>query len=285
MKNLSIVGFKDEADLVRAFAKRSKLKPQFVETGRYRAGELNLVGPNKPARKVFVVANVWEKPESLFRILSLAHELRHAGAKLVYLVAPWIAYGRQDRPAKLGDEATGLMLGKLFSAMFDKIVTLDAHSEYFIKSFKGRLVNVSPWGEIDMQEKTDLVVAPDQGATSRASLAADALGVPFIVMEKKRAGKKVSSRLPPGIKVKGAHVLMVDDMADSGGTLKAAAVVLKKAGVKRIAATVSHAFDLLALHAYLTPEVDAVDCYFDHKSGLLAEAALEELISTIRREM
>jgi len=282
MKKMNIVGFADERKTVQDFAKRFKSKPSFVATGKYRGGELKLMGLAKPPKEIAVVANVWEKPESLFRVLALAHELRHAGAKRVELIAPWIAYGRQDRPAKLGDEATGLMVGKLLSAMFDKIVTLDAHSEAFMKSFKGKLINVMPWEDIGASEEVDLVAAPDQGATSRASLAADSIGVPFIVIEKKRSGKKVSAKLPSGTNIAGANVLLIDDMADSGETLKAAARALKKAKAKKMIATVSHAFDLLALNAKLAPEVATIDCFFDHRSGLLAESAVDALSSAAK---
>ncbi|MDQ7814976.1 MAG: ribose-phosphate diphosphokinase [Patescibacteria group bacterium] len=282
MKKINVVGFGDESKLVLACAKKLGIEPQFVEEGEYRRGEMKLIGPAKVSHSALVVANIWEAPKSLFRVLSLAHGLRHAGVRRLSLIAPWIAYGRQDRPTRPGDEATGLMVGKLLSAMFDSIVTLDAHSEAFVESFKGKLEDVLPWQGIEVEEKIDLVAAPDHGAVSRASLAADRLGVPFIVIEKKRVGRKVLAKLPSGTKVKDARILLVDDMADSGETLKAAASVLKKAKARSVAATVSHTFDLLALHAKLTPEVDSVDCYFDHKSHLLAEAALDLLVSAMK---
>lgn len=259
----SVVGFKDEAPLVKRVAKLLDVKPSFVRQGKYRAGEMKLVGPAKPAREAVVAACVTESPESLLRVLSLAHELRHAGAKHLTLLAPWIAYGRQDRATHPGEEPMGLMVGKLLSSMFDRIVTLDAHSPAFVESFKGRLVNVLPWMALQAGG-VDLVAAPDHGAIERASLAADALGVPFIVVEKKRSGKKTTAKLQPGTRVKGAHILMVDDMADSGGTLKAAARALKKAGASRVEAVVSHAFDASVLRKALALETESVKAYYDH---------------------
>jgi len=278
---LSVVGFRDEAPLVRRAAKLLGAKPSFVRQGRYRAGEMKLVGPAKPAREAVVAACVGESPESLLRVLSLAHELRHAGAGRLTLLAPWIAYGRQDRATHPGEEPMGLMVGKLLSSMFDRIVTLDAHSPAFVGSFKGKLVDVLPW--MAMQASgIDLVAAPDHGAIERASLAADALGVPFIVVEKKRSGKKTTAKLQPGTRVKGAHILLVDDMADSGGTLKAAARGLKRAGVASVRAVVSHAFSLALLRERLAADVAEVSAHYDHGKAI-SDSALELLTKEFTR--
>lgn len=277
-----VVGFKDEAPLARRVAAALKTKAKFVAAEKYRAGELNLLGPSAVPRRVVVAANVREPAESLFRVLSLAHGLRQVGAKRVVLLAPWIAYGRQDRATHPGEEPLGLLVGNLLGSMFDRIVTLDAHSPAFMAAFKGRLANVMPWASFKMPG-IDLVVAPDRGATERASLAADALGVPFMVIEKKRLvgarhAAPVQSKLPGGAKVKGARVLLVDDMSDSGGTLKAAARVLKEAGAASVVAVVSQAFDLCRLNSSLAPEIAAVECLSDHASGILADDALRELV-------
>ena len=275
--DLLVVGFKDEASLVRRCAAELKARMKIIATDRYRAGELNLVGPSEAPKQVLVAANVREPAESLLRVLSLAHELRHVGAKRVVLLAPWIAYGRQDRATRPGEEPIGLMVGKLLASMFDRIVTLDAHSPAFIESFNGKLVNVLSWATLKASG-VDLVAAPDHGAMERASLAADALGVPFIVIEKIRNGKRVVSKIQAGTFIKGARVLIVDDMADSGGTLKAAARALKKSGAWPLKAVVTHAFDLKRLKRQLQPEIKKVEAVFDHASGEIDPVALDYLV-------
>jgi len=267
--------------LVRKVAHRLKSRVFLVQAGKYQAGELKVTGPAKASKHVVVAADVWEDPDSLFRVLLISHELHHAGAKRVDLVAPWIAYGRQDRATRPGEEPAGLMVGRLLSVMYDKIVTLDAHSQAFMDSFKGKLVNVVPWMTLKPQGKVDLIAAPDRGAAWRASYAADALGVPFMVIEKKRIGGAVRSKLAPGTKVKGARVLLVDDMADSGGTLKAAARELKKAGAFSISALVTHAFDLKRLQRLMRPEIKKVDAFFDHKPRKIDPTALNSLVRSL----
>lgn len=277
MKNMTLVGFKDEAELVKRVAAKLKIRPQFADEGVYRAGEHWVKGPAKPRRRVLVVANVRESPDSIFRLHLLSFALRHAGARRVGLLAPWIAYGRQDRPSKPGDAPAGSAIGEICEDAFDKIVTLDAHSPTFIGSFDGKLVNVTPWPELTAGG-FDLVAAPDRGATERASLAADAMGVPFIVIEKTRVGKKVAAKTQAGTSVKGARILLVDDMADSGGTLVAAAKALKKAGASKVAASVTHAIDLKRLKSILAAESLVVTAFFDHAGGKLAEGLLDGMV-------
>lgn len=277
MKKITVVGFKDEVKLVKEVARLIGSEACLAETAKYRSGELKVMGLAKPTPLTVVAANIWEDPDVLFCVMLLAHELRYAGAKRLVLIAPWISYGRQDRATHPGEEASGIMVGKLLSAMFDKVVTLDAHSEEFIRGFKGKLVNVLPWENVQVTKKHDLIAAPDAGATSRASYAAESLGLPFIVIEKTRTGKNVKAKIPEGVELKGARILLVDDMADSGGTLKAAAVELKKARVKKISVVVTHAFDLKRLKKVLAPQTTSVIAYFDHAKGKLDEAMLRKL--------
>jgi phosphoribosylpyrophosphate synthetase len=48
------------------------------------------------------VANIHEDPRYALRVLFAAKALRHTGVKTITLLAPWIAYGRQDRVARPG---------------------------------------------------------------------------------------------------------------------------------------------------------------------------------------
>ncbi|MBI5655114.1 ribose-phosphate pyrophosphokinase [Candidatus Uhrbacteria bacterium] len=290
MKKITVVGFKDEAKLVKDVARLVGGDVYLAETTRYRSGELKVTGLAKPTQHTVVAANIWEDPDVLFRTLLLSHELRSAGTSRLDLIAPWIAYGRQDHATQPGEEAAGIMVGRMLSAMFDRIVTLDAHSQKFIDGFKGKMRNVVPWAELKLAGKFDLVAAPDEGATSRASYAAESLGLPFIVIEKKRihAGtknglpiQKIISILPAGVKVKGARILLVDDMADTGETLKAAAVELKKAGAKNVTASVSHAFDLGKLKKGLAPQIASVTAFFDHAGRKIDEKTLGALTDKV----
>lgn len=287
------MGFFDESLLVRAVARCFRVKPLFVQVSRYRAGEIAMVGPRRVGHRVIVVTNITSDPMTLFRSGLLVEALRDHGARRVELLAPWIAYGRQDKAARAGEAPAGRVVGRLLSTIFDRIVTLDAHSHAFIKAFRGKLLNILPLEEIirsrsverSSTQKDMLIAAPDSGARDRAKRAADALGVPFIVVEKKRVrGKIVASRLDAREKdIQGAHALLIDDIADSGETLVRAACVLKAAGVASVSARVTHAVNLTQLRRAHHGVLHRIDAVFDHSTGRISGVAIKALAAQARQ--
>lgn len=279
-----VVGFQDEAKLVRAIAKRLRAKAIFASASSYRAGEIAILGPMHASRHCAVVTDITEDPRTMFRAGALSEALRDAGARRVDLVAPWIAYGRQDRATRRGEAAAGRVVGKMLSLVFDRVITLDAHSPEFMKSFRGKLANVLPMTPL-VARRTSCVAAPDRGATSRAHHAASSLGVPLVVVEKKRVkGRVVASRLDAKEQdIKGTHVLLVDDIADSGETLRNALCVLKAAGAARVSVAVTHAVHLAELRAKYRGMFDRIDAAYDHATGNITDAALRVLAAQAQR--
>ncbi len=279
-RNNIVIGFKNEADLVRSIAKQTKARAVFASEQIYPAGEWAVSGPANPGKTVIVAANVMEQPHSLFRILLLAEALRTAGAKKLTLVAPWIAYGRQDRAVKPGESPAGLVVARQLSASFNKIVTLDAHSERFIKSFGwGKLVNLLPPKGFLSLEKYDAVTATDYGAHDRAKRIAKFHALPVIQLEKIRHGAHVSTHAYRK-HLDGKRILLVDDMADSGSTLFEAARVMREAGAKGVDAFVTHAIDLKALKRKSRGKLGSIHAAFDHANGTYLITILSLLAST-----
>lgn len=278
-----VVGFSDEARLVRALAKQLHVKPVFAAMSRYAAGEMavSLSRLTLHTSRFIVVANVREAPESLFRVLLLAEALRVSGARHVTLIAPWIAYGRQDRAVKPGESPAGLVVARLLKGAFDRIVTLDAHSPAFQRAFGSRLVNVLPPVE-SVGTGFDVVAAPDHGARGRALRVARAFRVPCVQLEKRRRGTSViGMRLVGRADLSGKRVLLIDDMADSGSTLFEAARVLRQAGAKRVDAFVTHAIDLKKLKHKSRGRLESVSAAFDHANNDYLITILSLLTSTV----
>lgn len=276
----TLVGFQDEKRFVSSLAKRLGARPLFASEFTYAAGERALVGPKNPGRHVVVAANIGEEPEALFRALLLAEALRSSGARRVILVAPWIAYGRQDRPTKAGESPAGIIVARLLARAFDRIVTLDAHSERFRRAFSSKLVNVLPPVDL-IASKYDAVAAPDRGAHNRARRFAKAMRMPLVQLVKARRGKTVSVRIEGMPKLASARILLIDDMADSGSTLFEAAKALKARGAKQVDAFVTHAIDLAALKRKSRGRLGAVHAAFDHASNTYLITILSLLASTL----
>jgi ribose-phosphate pyrophosphokinase len=279
---LTVVGFKDEAALVWSLAKRMSFEPQLVRESSYPAGELAIQVPAKVEKQALLIANIREQPSSLVRALIAVEGLRAAGAKHVTLLAPWIAYGRQDRMAQPGEAPAGNAVARALRNAVHRILTLDAHSPVFVKAFGPVLRNLSPAAAVaKMLEDVDAVAAPDVGAKVRAGAVAKLAKLPVVPLEKTRVGPRVSVRPTVRVDLRGKRVLLVDDIVDSGGTLLMAARTLRDLGASRVSAFVSHAADLEASRRRLATELEELDAAFDHAKLQLASWAADLLADAV----
>lgn len=279
-----VIGFRDETALVRQCARALHVPAIFANISQFPAGEMRVRIPPSSARQIFVVSNAGETPGALFRLLLLSEALRGNGAARVCLIAPWIAYGRQDCIVHRGEAPAGRLVGKLLAEGFDRIITLDAHSLAFIRSFNGKLQSVVPLPDASFLRRITLVAAPDHGAAKRARHIARLLGLPCIVVEKKREDGSITSKISiRESQLHGAHTLLVDDLADSGGTLVSASCVLRTAGAASVFAWVTHAVDLGGLTRATAASLHRVGAAFDHKTGKISTSVFNLLADAARR--
>ncbi len=242
----TIVGFEGRDQLARALAREFGASYAALVVSTYRAGERAVRASRAVSKRCLLVADLEADSESVWRVLLAADALRRAGAKKVSLLAPWMAYGRQDRPAKTRESVGGAALGQALSRAFNKIYTIEAHSALFRKHFRGSLKSLSARDLVVNAARSKgatAIAAPDHGAVKRAKSVAKRLRATLIVCEKVRTRPglgdvrtKIASGDPTG-----HRVAIVDDMVDSGGTLKEAARALRSAGARSVGAVVTHA--------------------------------------------
>lgn len=234
------------SDAARPLAEQLNASFVRLRMSTYAAGERVAHVGARVRGSCFLVEDVGADAESLLRVLLAANALMHSGASSVSLVAPWMAYGRQDRPTHPQESVGGEVIGVLFRSIFRRIFTLDAHSPAFVSLFGGRLVSCFPAGiaaDIASKHRATAIAAPDGGARDRARAVSTILGLPLLVCQKSRSkpGRRgVSVRAVSG-EPRGHRVLLIDDMVDSGGTLAEAAQMLKKYGAVSVGAVVTHA--------------------------------------------
>lgn len=187
--------------------------------------------------------------ENVFRTLLLVDTLVRSGAASVTVVLPYFGYSRHDRPAVPGDDAAALaILAALKSAGASRVITVDVHSDIARDMTEIPVDSVPVAAPMAAALRTlgidgCAVVAPDAGARRRAGLVAAALGRPDGAWVEKsrdpRTGKVKGLALHGD--VRGDTAVLVDDMIDTGVTMREAARLLKKAGFRRIVACATHA--------------------------------------------
>jgi len=197
--------------------------------------------------KVYIVQSISPpQNDSLVQALLLADAALGAGASSVGLIAPYIAYSRQDKRFLEGEPISiRVVLKALKSAGYDELITVEIHKPGSLEWFDGRTVNLSPYeymaGKLDIKGDI-LVLAPDRGALHRAKKLAAALGAEYDYLVKHR--DRVTGDIvmePKEIPAKGRTVILVDDIISTGGTIAKAAKLLVAQGAERVYALVAHA--------------------------------------------
>jgi len=173
--------------------------------------------------------------------------LRRASARRVTAVIPFFGYSRQDKKVRPREPITARLMADLFmTAGADRLVSVDLHTGQ-LQGFISK-----PWdsltalpiitdylaGRID--GKTT-VLSPDAGGVKRAERYARHLGasVAFVYKRRDPGEHNESEALSMSGKVTDRHVVIVDDMIDTAGTVCNAAEMVKDYGALsvRIAAT------------------------------------------------
>lgn len=186
--------------------------------------------------------------ENLMEFLLLGDAVKRGEAKKVIAVLPYHGYARQDRVHRSGECLSSAVVTKLIESVgFDKIVTVELHSDAILGFFKIPLIHLSGLSlfkeEIEKNKNDLVIVSPDAGAVKRSQSFAEDLDVPLAFIEKKRdlnqPHKILSMKVVGDVKDKIA--MIVDDVIVSGGTLVNSSFLLKQKGAKKVIAAATHA--------------------------------------------
>lgn len=206
------------------------------------------INENVRGRDVFIVQPTCPPTnQNLMELLILVDAARRASASRITAVIPFFGYARQDRKDQPRVPITAKLVANLLvAAGVNRVITLDLHAQQVAGFFDIPVDHLYALPVlikyIRSKELTNLVVvSPDVGGLKMASAYADALGAGLAIVPKNRKSATEVESLHIIGDVDGKHVLIVDDLTETAGTLTSAASLLKKHGALNIYAGVSHA--------------------------------------------
>ncbi len=184
--------------------------------------------------------------QSVLELLITMDALRRASAKEVIVVAPYLAYSRQDRKIKGRDPITAKVVANILEKVgLDRLVTFDLHSGQIQGFYDIPFDDLLCWPVLLMSfEKYNVdnlvVVAPDYGSVVRTKAVAKKAKCHFAIVLKERQKHNSASAISVIGDVRNKNCLIVDDMIDTGGTLKASVDMLRKKGARDIYVMATH---------------------------------------------
>ncbi|MEX2297561.1 MAG: ribose-phosphate pyrophosphokinase [Dongiaceae bacterium] len=220
-----------------------------IETRRFPDGETYVrILSDVAARPVDLVCTLARPDDGFLRLLFAADAARSLGASAVTLVAPYLAYMRQDRRFLPGEAVTSRTFARLLSSTFDRLVTVDPHLHRYpalspLYTIPATTLHAAPlladW--IATAVETPLVIGPDEESGQWVSAIAMHIGAPYAVLRKIRRGDRhVDIELPDFSEWRGRQPVLVDDIASSGHTLVEAARQLLLQGLAQPICAVIH---------------------------------------------
>jgi ribose-phosphate pyrophosphokinase len=184
---------------------------------------------------------------NLMELFIMMDALRRASAARITAVLPFYGYARQDRKDQPRVPITAKLVANLLvAAGANRVLTMDLHAQQIMGFFDIPVDHLyaAPviYDYLRTKHLSDLVVvSPDVGGLKMAHAYSQTLQAGLAIVAKRRkSATEVESMAIIG-EVRGANVLMVDDLTETAGTLTQAAELLHKKGAKQILACVSHA--------------------------------------------
>src|SRR3954470_15617823 len=184
--------------------------------------------------------------DALMELVVMIDAAVGASAHRVVAVTPWYGYSRQDKKSAPREPITARLVARMLEAAgMDRIVTMDLHSGQIQGFFQKPVDHMTALFMLTQyfrdQGLEDLVVvAPDVGRAKLTKKFAEKVAADLAILTKDRPAQQVAEIGYVIGDVKGKTALLVDDMIDTAGTLRAAAQTVIDEGATRVFAAATH---------------------------------------------
>lgn len=219
---------------------------------KFSNGEISVaIKESTRERDVFIIQSTTNPNvnDNLMELLILIDAVKRASAKRITAVIPCFGYARQDKKDKSRAPITAKLVANLIqTAGADRVITMDLHASQIqgffdipVDNLYAEKLLVFYISDVIQKEGEELVVvSPDAGGVKRAKSVADKLEVDLAIIHKERKRANEVENMTLVGSVIGKVAVLVDDMADTCGTLALAAKTLKREGAVRVYALCTH---------------------------------------------
>ena len=269
MANLMLFAGGSNPELARRVAGKLGVDLGRADVGRFSDGEVMVeIHENVRGSDVFLLQSTCAPTnDSLMELLIMADAIKRASATRVTAVIPYYGYARQDRrPRSARVAISAKVVADMISTVgVNRILTVDLHADQIQGFFNIAVDNV--YGSPVLVDhicaanyEKPIVVSPDVGGVVRARAIAKQINdLDLAIIDKRRPRANETQVMNVIGDVSGKTCILVDDIADTAGTLCAAAEALKNQGAVRVVSYVTHAvFSGPAVERIAASEMDEI---------------------------
>ncbi|XP_072118424.1 ribose-phosphate pyrophosphokinase 2-like isoform X3 [Mobula birostris] len=253
MPNIVLFSGSSHRELSQRVADRLGLELGKVVTKKFSNQETCVeIGESVRGEDVYVIqSGCGEINDNLMELLIMINACKFASSSRVTAVIPCFPYARQDKKDKVvasrAPISAKLVANMLSVAGADHIITMDLHASQIQGFFDIPVDNlyaepaVLRWIKENIPEwMNSIIVSPDAGGAKRVTSIADRLNVEFALIHKERKKANEVDRMVLVGDVEGRVAILIDDMADTCGTICYAANKLLSVGATKVYAILTH---------------------------------------------
>jgi len=219
-----------------------------LKVDRFSDGETQVeIHENVRRKEIYVIQSTCHPVnDSLVELLLLIDAFRRSSASRITAVIPYFGYSRQDKKVSPRVPISAKLVADLLHvAGVDRVITMDLHAGQIQGFFNVPVDNLysAPiiLDDIKTRFSKDLVVvSPDAGGVERARAYAKRLDAGLAIVDKRRSAPNQAKAMAIIGDVQDKIALIIDDMADTAGTLTEAASVIREKGAKEVHAYCTH---------------------------------------------
>ena len=197
---------------------------------------------------VFLIQSTNPPSENIFELLLLIDAAKRASAKAIIPVIPYLGYARQDRKDRPRVPISArLMLDLISFGGIDRVISMDLHSpqiQGFVQvpfdHLYSSIAILNRLKKLQLNINNGVVLAPDIGSAKISRSYAKMLGVGFALIDKRRPKPNQAEVVNLVGELNKKHVLIVDDMIDTAGTICNAAKTAMEHGALSVKAIATH---------------------------------------------
>jgi ribose-phosphate pyrophosphokinase len=251
MKIFSGTSNPDLADSICAILNKKTLDESFtrgrLKIDKFLDGEILPLFEESVRGEDILFVQSTTSSDTIMETLLVIDAAKRADCKSFTLITPFQGYSRQDKTDHLRSSIGSKMLADILETVgMSRIITVDLHASSIqgfynvpIIHLNGNKIFIEHIRKNQIEDLT--IIAPDQGAVKRASDFCKAFPEStFAMINKKRIKPNEIHSMELVGDVEGRNVVIVDDMADTLGTLKKASELIMAKGAKSVRAIATH---------------------------------------------
>jgi ribose-phosphate pyrophosphokinase len=220
------------------FPGNESLGEKLLESPVFQRGDMNLrrfpdgesyvrILSDVKEQDVVLLCTLHQPDEKIMPIYFLSNLARRLGARSVTLIAPYLAYMRQDKAFHPGEAVTSDAFARLLSGWIDELITIDPHLHRHhrmseIYSIPARVLHAEPLiaGYIRDHIARPVIIGPDAESEQWVSDIARRANCSFQILKKERLGdRRVRISLPYPELLQGRTPVLADDIISTGQTM------------------------------------------------------------------